>query len=86
MQVSATDLNGLPTGTTVALDVAGTTTTLNYATGTLVNGSVTITLPTLPSIGTYTVDARVLDLAGNQGTSASVTFRPMRRPRSMPPG
>jgi hypothetical protein len=46
-------------------------TTLRHATGTLVNGTATLKLPQLPATGTYTLDARVLDLAGNSGTSAS---------------
>jgi len=35
----------------------------------LTNDTTSIKLPTLPSTGTYTRDARVTDLAGNQGTS-----------------
>jgi hypothetical protein len=33
-----------------------------------------------PATGTYTLDARVTDLAGNQGTSASATFNVSKSP------
>jgi YD repeat-containing protein len=49
--------------------------TSNFATGTLTDGHATIKLPKLGSgTGTYSLDARVTDLAGNQGTSATVTL------------
>jgi RHS repeat-associated protein len=76
--VAASDLNGLPDGTTVSIDVDtnndGNFTDSGesgYATGTLKDGSVLITLPTLPGTGSYPVRARVTDLAGNQGTSST---------------
>ena len=79
--VTATgNLAALPNGTPVAIDVdlnnngsftdPGET---NYATGTLVNGSATITLPGFSATGTYPMRARVTDLAGNQGTSSTQT-------------
>jgi RHS repeat-associated protein len=81
VQVNASDLNSLPNGTSVAIDVdknndgnftdAGET---GYATGTLTDGHVTLTLPALPGTGTYPMRARITDLAGNQGTSAVVTM------------
>jgi RHS repeat-associated protein len=87
VRVTASDLNGLPnagglypSGETVSLDVdlnndgnftdAGES---GYATATLVDGTATITVPTLSAAGTYPMRARVTDLAGNQGTSATVT-------------
>jgi len=77
--VTASDLNGLPnagglypSGVSVTLDVDtnndGNFTDpgeAGYATGTLVNGSATITLPPLPGPGTYPVRASLYDLAGN---------------------
>ncbi len=82
VRVNASDLNGLPNGTTVTLDVdtnndgnftdAGET---GYAAGTLTDGWVNITLPTLSGQGTYTLQGRVTDLAGNQGTSATVSLQ-----------
>jgi RHS repeat-associated protein len=85
--VTARDLNGVPNDTTntsyfVQVDVdknndgnftdAGES---GYATGVLHNGKVTITLPKLPGTGTYPIRARVLDLAGNQGTSSTVNVQ-----------
>jgi RHS repeat-associated protein len=82
VQVTASDLNGLPDGTAVALDVdlngdglftgPGET---GYASGTLHAGAATITLPLLPGTGTYQLRARVTDRAGNQGTSAVQTLQ-----------
>jgi RHS repeat-associated protein len=82
VSVTAWDLNGLPNGTTVTLDVdtnndgnftdPGET---GYASGSLTDGAATITLPTLPGLGTYTLEARVTDRAGNQGTSATATLQ-----------
>jgi RHS repeat-associated protein len=86
VRVTASDLNGLPSpgglypgGVTVTLDVdlndngsftdPGET---GYATATLVDGVALITVPTLPGAGTYPMRARLSDLAGNQGTSATV--------------
>jgi len=79
VKVTAWDLNGLPNGTAVSIDVD-----LNhdgifqvneqgYATGTLQNGQATITLPPLSALGTYSMRARVSDRAGNQGTSTTVS-------------
>jgi RHS repeat-associated protein len=80
VRVVARDLIGLPAGATVTLDVdknnngsfadAGET---GYATGNLVDGQVTIKLPALAGTGTYPIRARVTDLAGNQGTSATTS-------------
>ena len=74
--VSASDLNGLPNGTPVTVDVdtnndgnftdPGET---GYANGMLYNGTASITLPPLP-IGTVRLRARVTDVAGNPGQSA----------------
>ncbi len=82
VQVSAKDRHGLPNGTTVSVDVdlnndgnftdAGES---GYASGTLTDGHATIDVPTLSSTGTYTLEARVTDRAGNQGTSATVSFQ-----------
>jgi RHS repeat-associated protein len=80
VRVVARDLVGLPAAATVTLDVdtnndgnftdPGET---GYATGNLSDGQVTIKLPTLSGTGTYTLRARVTDLAGNEGTSANST-------------
>jgi RHS repeat-associated protein len=82
VQVNASDLNGLPNGTTVTIDVdknndgnftdAGES---GYATGTLKDGFATIKLPSLAGTGTYPMRARVTDLAGNQGTSSTVNVQ-----------
>ncbi len=45
----------------------------NYASGTLTNGQATIKLPALSGAGTVRVQARALDLAGNQVTTAAST-------------
>src|SRR5262249_14173469 len=87
VSLRASDLYGLPNPggsyphrTTFTLDVDTnndgnfTGGELSYATGTLTNGAASITLPTLPSTGTYTLRAHVLDLAGNAGTSALATL------------
>jgi RHS repeat-associated protein len=83
--VTATDLNGVPNDTTntsyyVQIDVDKNndgnftdTGESGYATGVLHDGAVAIQLPKLASTGTYPMRARVLDIAGNQGTSATVT-------------
>ncbi len=82
VRVTASDLNGLPNGTTVTLDVdldndgdftdAGET---GYASGTLTDGVALINLINgshpLSAGSTYQVRARVTDRAGNQGTSSS---------------
>ncbi len=77
--VTASDLNGLPNGTAVAVDVdlnndgnftdPGET---GYTSGTLTNGQAVIPLPALPGTGTYPVRVRISDIAGNQATSATV--------------
>jgi RHS repeat-associated protein len=76
VQVTASDLNGLPNGTTVTLDLThNSTTTSSYATGSLTDGTTSITLPTLAAgTGTYTLTGHVTDLAGNVGTSTVATF------------
>jgi RHS repeat-associated protein len=78
-QVLVTDTVGLAANAAVSIDVdlngdgnftdAGET---NYATGTLVNGYAQIPVP-MPASGTYTMQARVTNLAGIQGTSTVVT-------------
>lgn len=73
--VTASDLYGLPNTTTVVLHITSSFgTTLAYATGTLTDRQVQITLPTLPGPATYSLDARLYDRAGNQGQSATITF------------
>ncbi len=79
--VTASDAVGIPANATVSIDVDlnddGNFTDpgeAGYATGTLVNGQAIIKLPQLPALGTYTLEARVTDLAGNQGTSPSPTL------------
>jgi RHS repeat-associated protein len=76
VQVTASDLNGLPNGTTVTLDLTHNgTTTSSYATGSLTDGHTTIKLPSLAAgTGTYTLTGHVTDLAGNIGTSTVATF------------
>jgi RHS repeat-associated protein len=81
VQVTASDLNPLPPGTAVALDVDlngdgqfSDTGEMNYATGTLSNGTALITLRALPGTGSYSIRARVSDLAGNERTSAVQGF------------
>jgi YD repeat-containing protein len=78
--VRASDSVGLPSSATVTLDVDlnndgdfADTGETGYATGHLNNGATTIPI-TLSASGTYRVEARVTDLAGNQGTSAAQTF------------
>src|SRR5262249_15511687 len=85
--VLASDLNGLPNDTgnslyKVSVDVdknndgnftdAGES---DYAMGALHDGFVSFTLPALSSTGTYPMRARVSDLAGNVGTSATQTVQ-----------
>jgi hypothetical protein len=81
IHVTAQDLNGLPDGTDVKLDVDLNNDNdyldaneADHATGDLTDGFVLITLTALASTGTYKVRARVTDLAGNQATTASKTF------------
>ena len=77
--VTASDLNGLPDGTVVTLDVDLDNDTLftglgetGFATATLAGGAATFTLPTALAVGTTVgMRARVADLAGNQGGSAT---------------
>ena len=71
VQVTATDMVGLPPSGTVTLTVDGGTYSVI---GTLVDGTADIQLPTLSGLGTYTVVAQTDDLAGNTGTSATATF------------
>jgi YD repeat-containing protein len=80
--VTATDLYGFAASATVTLDVdknndgdfldAGEA---GYQTGTLVNGSALFTLAPALAVGTVKVRARVSDLAGNEGTSATSTLQ-----------
>src|SRR5262249_2466987 len=80
VNVSAIDNNALPNTTTVTLDV-DTNNDGNFngaedfsTTGTLTNGSVAITLNHPLATGTTAgIRARVTDVAGNQGTSATST-------------
>jgi RHS repeat-associated protein len=76
--VTASDLNGLPDGTTVTVDVDlnnngsfSDPSETGYTSGTLTGGAATIVLPALPGTGTYPVRVRVNDLAGNQQTSST---------------
>jgi RHS repeat-associated protein len=82
VRVLASDLIGLPNDTSntlyyVSVDVDlnhnGTFDTgeLNYATGALHDGFASFTLAALPGLATYAMRARVRDLAGNIGTSAT---------------
>jgi hypothetical protein len=78
--VTARDLNPLPDGTTVTVDVDtnndGNFTDSGesgYATATLKDGAATITLPALSVTGTYPLRARVTDLAGNQRAQGQFT-------------
>jgi RHS repeat-associated protein len=80
VQVATTDLNGLPDGTTVTIDVDKNNNgsfadpgESGYATGTLSGGAASVVLPALAGTGTYPVRARVTDQAGNQQTSATAT-------------
>ena len=83
--VTASDLYGFASGTTVALDEAvnGGAWTSGYATGTLVNGTVEFTGYTALPVGTI-VDfrARLTDAAGNQGTSPTATVTVNTSPTS----
>src|SRR5262249_11818327 len=82
VEVTGSDPNGLPDGTTVTIDAdlngdgdfldAGEA---GYATGTLHGGAAFITLPAFSGLGTYSLQARVTDPAGNQGTSPIVGLR-----------
>src|SRR5438105_4095783 len=78
--VTVADANGLGGSDTVTLDVdlnnngSFSGGELGYATGTLHDGQVVITLPTLSSTGSYPVRARVTDAAGNQTTTGSQTI------------
>jgi RHS repeat-associated protein len=76
--VTASDLNGLPDGTAVSIDVDKNNNgsfadpgESGYATGTLSGGAASIVLPALSGTGTYPVRARVTDRAGNQRTTAA---------------
>jgi YD repeat-containing protein len=72
-RVTASDLNGLPNGTTATLQVynSGGTTLLYSATGSLTDGTAVITAPSALTAGTtYLFKGQVTDLAGNIGTSA----------------
>ncbi|HYW79390.1 MAG TPA: hypothetical protein VE890_07410, partial [Thermoguttaceae bacterium] len=80
--VAATDANGLPGGTTVALDVDfnddgdyDDANESDYSTSSLVGGVTTFDVdPELP-LGTYAIRARVSDRAGNEGSdTAAVTI------------
>ncbi len=81
VRVNVTDRLGLASAPTVTLDVDlnndndfGDTDETGYSTGTvLTNGQATIKLPALSGAGTIRVRARVLDLAGNEGTSSAST-------------
>jgi RHS repeat-associated protein len=88
IRVQATDRNGLPNGTTVTLDVdlnndgdfadPGET---GYTTATLQNGQAAFSLPSDFSPAYYGLRARVTDLAGNEGTSATGTLQIMPEPQ-----
>jgi len=74
VQVTATDLNGLPDGTavTVQAQLGGSWSTI--ATGTLTGGTASITLPSFGATGSYPLRAQVSDQAGNQATSTTSTL------------
>jgi hypothetical protein len=81
LQVTATDLVGLPATTTVTLDVdtnndgnftdSGET---GYMTATMTNGVAVFALSPALAVGTVKLRARVTDKAGNEGTSATSTM------------
>jgi hypothetical protein len=79
--VTASDLIGLPPSAAVTLDVDlnndgnfSDTHETGNATATLTNGYAAVPLNYITTTGTYRVRARVTDLAGNEGTSATDTF------------
>jgi RHS repeat-associated protein len=81
VRVVARDLNGLPDGTAVAVDVDLNNDTdyldaneANYASATLTAGAALLPLPALASTGVYRLRARVTDPAGNEGVSADASF------------
>ncbi len=78
VNITASDLVGMPATTTVTLDLSSTSSsgpwTTGYATATMTNGQAQLILPALASTGTYWLRARVNNLAGNQGTSAVSSF------------
>ncbi len=78
VNITASDLVGMPATTTVTLDLSSTSSsgpwTTGYATATMTNGQAQIILPALASTGTYWLRARVDNLAGNQGTSSVSSF------------
>jgi RHS repeat-associated protein len=74
VQVTATDLNGLPDGTSVTVQQQNGGSWTTIATGSLTGGTASITLPSFGAIGSYTLRAQVSDQAGNQGTSSTVNL------------
>src|SRR5439155_23548137 len=82
VRVSASDLNGLPDGTAVALDIdlnndgdfADANETGN-TTSTLTGGLAVFQTATQLAVGTVRMRARVTDRAGNEGTSATKTVQ-----------
>ncbi|MFO0969474.1 MAG: SBBP repeat-containing protein [Gemmataceae bacterium] len=81
IEVLAADLAGLAASPTATIDVDLNndndyldTGEAGYATATVVNGYVVATLPALSATGTYHIQASVDDLAGNTGTSSTVTM------------
>src|SRR5262249_38393136 len=82
VKATAPHTNGLPSGTTVTFDVDpnnnGVWTDPGdfSTTGTLTNGTAAITLSTALAVSsTAGIRARVTDVAGNQGTSATSTVQ-----------
>ena len=73
VQVTATDLNGLPDGTAVTIQKQSGGVWSNYTSGTLTGGTASIVLPSFGATGSYPLRALVSDQAGNQGTSNTVT-------------
>jgi RHS repeat-associated protein len=78
---AVSDLGGVAGNATVSFDVdTNADGTFNdpgesgYATGTLHDGWVAVTLPALAGTGSYPIRARVTDLAGNQATTGSQTI------------
>jgi RHS repeat-associated protein len=72
VQVTATDLNGLPDGTTATVQQQSGGVWSTIATGSLTGGTASITLPSFGAAGTYPLRAQVSDRVSNQGTSSTV--------------
>jgi YD repeat-containing protein len=80
LRVTASDLNGLPNGTPVTLDVynypSGTPVGTYTNAGVLTDGVASFRVPTTLTVNnTYTLKAQVTDRAGNVGTSSGVNVQ-----------